>query len=88
MGDHEDLMTTTLHAERVRIHPAYETLIQAGNYACMGRHRYGQKDIPVRVSLHGDILQVQFETAQRAVTPGQILVLYDGDIVVGGGEIY
>lgn len=88
MGDHADLMTTVLKAERVRLHPAYETQIRKGEYPCMCRHRYGQKDIPVRVSLRGDILQVQFETAQRAVTPGQILVLYDGDIVVGGGEIY
>ncbi|MBR5279531.1 MAG: tRNA 2-thiouridine(34) synthase MnmA [Clostridia bacterium] len=87
MGDHADLMTTTLHAERVRIHPAYEALIREGNYACLGRHRYGQKEIPVRVSLDGDRLHIQFETPQRAVTPGQILVLFDGDTVIGGGEI-
>lgn len=87
MGDHADLMTTVLRAERVRIHPAYETQIRKGAYPCMGRHRYGQKDIPALVSFDGDFLKVQFETAQRAVTPGQIVVLYDSDIVVGGGEI-
>ncbi len=87
MGDHEDLMTDVLHAARVRIHPAYEALIRGGNYACLGRHRYGQKDIPALVSLDGDLLKVQFETEQRAVTPGQIVVLYDGDTVIGGGEI-
>ncbi len=87
MGEHGDLMTDVLYADRVRIHPAYEALIREGNFACVGRHRYGQKDIPVRASLDGDLLKVQFETAQRAVTPGQIVVLYDGDIVVSGGEI-
>lgn len=87
MGDHEDLMKDELKAGRIRIHPAYEASLRAGNFACLGRHRYGQKEIPVRVSLDGDWLQVRFETPQRAVTPGQILVLYDGDTVVGGGEI-
>ena len=87
MGDHGDLMTTTLQAERVRIHPAYEAHVRQGGYPCLARHRYGQKEIPARVSLDGDCLQVQFETPQRAVTPGQIVVLYDGDTVVGGGEI-
>jgi tRNA-specific 2-thiouridylase len=32
-------------------------------------------------------VRVEFETAQRAVTPGQILVLYDHDTVLGGGII-
>jgi tRNA-specific 2-thiouridylase len=87
MGEHADLMTDVLYAGRVRLHPAYEAKIRQGDFACMGRHRYGQKEIPVRVSFDGDRLNVQFETPQRAVTPGQILVLFDGDTVIGGGEI-
>ena len=34
-----------------------------------------------------DTLLVVFDEPQRAVTKGQALVLYDGDTVVGGGEI-
>lgn len=34
-----------------------------------------------------DTLQVVFDEPQRAITKGQSLVLYDGDTVVGGGEI-
>lgn len=32
-------------------------------------------------------VRVDFEEAQRAVTPGQAVVFYDGDLVVGGGTI-
>lgn len=35
-----------------------------------------------------DTLEVKFEEPQRAVTKGQAMVLYDGDVVVGGGTIY
>lgn len=89
MGDNEDLMTDTLYAEHFTIHPAYAQAVRNGNYSCLARHRYGQKDTPVTVSIggHGQYLQVHFETPQRAVTPGQIVVFYDGDTVVGGGEI-
>ncbi len=34
-----------------------------------------------------DTLHVQFDEPQRAITSGQAVVLYDGDIVVGGGTI-
>ena len=30
---------------------------------------------------------LQFDEPQRAVTPGQAAVLYDGDVVLGGGTI-
>ena len=30
---------------------------------------------------------MKFDVPQRALTPGQAVVLYDGDIVVGGGVI-
>jgi tRNA-specific 2-thiouridylase len=40
------------------------------------------------VTARGDgTITVQFERPQRAVTPGQALVIYDGDIVLGGGTI-
>jgi tRNA-specific 2-thiouridylase len=35
----------------------------------------------------GEQVEVRFDEPQRAVSPGQIIVFYDGDVVVGGGVI-
>jgi tRNA-specific 2-thiouridylase len=39
------------------------------------------------VAADGDFLEVRFEEPQRAVSPGQVIVFYDGEVVVGGGII-
>lgn len=50
--------------------------------------RYRQPDQDCEVSWHDDgRLQVTFNQPQRAVTPGQSLVLYDGDVCLGGAII-
>jgi tRNA-specific 2-thiouridylase len=52
------------------------------------KHRYRTPASPAVVEqLDADRLRVRFEQPQRAITPGQALVLYDGEIVVGGGTI-
>ena len=50
--------------------------------------RYGKRDTPARIMpyLRGSVL-VQFSEPQRAVTPGQSIVFYEDDIVLGGGVI-
>ena len=50
------------------------------------RHRH--QPAPARVrALATDRLEVEFEQPQLAITPGQAVVCYDGDAVVGGGWI-
>jgi tRNA-specific 2-thiouridylase len=52
------------------------------------KHRYRQQEQPVYVEQTGpDELRVTFDKPQRDLTCGQALVLYDGDVVIGGGTI-
>ncbi len=52
------------------------------------KFRYKTPETPATVGIDTDgLLRVDFDTPQRAVTPGQSIVFYDGDIVVGGGII-
>ncbi len=56
--------------------------------ACGAKTRYRQQDAACRIdALGGDHLQLRFDAAQWAVTPGQSVVLYDGDVCLGGGII-
>jgi len=50
------------------------------------RYRHREQDATL-APLPGDRVQVTFDEPQRAITPGQSVVFYDGDVVVGGGII-
>ncbi len=50
--------------------------------------RYRQSEQWATVTqVREDMLEIEFDDPQRAVTKGQAAVLYDGDVVVGGGRI-
>ena len=55
---------------------------------CKAKHRYQSRetDCTARVLPDGRV-EIVFDEPVRALTPGQAVVLYDGDIVVGGGTI-
>lgn len=54
----------------------------------LAKTRYKQKEQPCTISMNDDgSIKAVFENPQRAITPGQAVVFYDGDTVVGGGTI-
>ncbi len=54
---------------------------------CHAKTRYRQPDQSCTVSLSAHGVEVCFEVPQRAVTPGQSVVFYDGETCLGGGVI-
>ncbi len=55
---------------------------------CQAKIRYNHQPQPARVWVSGeDEITVHFDEPQPAITPGQAVVLYDGDVVLGGGWI-
>ncbi|MDW8289777.1 MAG: tRNA 2-thiouridine(34) synthase MnmA [Armatimonadota bacterium] len=57
--------------------------------AVQARIRYNMPEAPAMLFPVGEpnCVEVEFETPQRAITPGQAAVFYRGDVVVGGGTI-
>ncbi|MEX1194354.1 MAG: tRNA 2-thiouridine(34) synthase MnmA [Dehalococcoidia bacterium] len=85
VGPHEELMATALLADDLTwvsgSSPARDASMQA-------RIRYRSEPVPASIAPNSDdTAEVHFERPQRAVTPGQAVVFYDGDRVLGGGTI-
>ena len=50
--------------------------------------RYATKEQKAKITKIGnDEVKVVFDEEQRAITPGQSVVFYDDDVVIGGGKI-
>lgn len=55
---------------------------------CKAKIRYNQREEPATVFVTGDsLVHIEFDAPQRAIARGQAVVLYDGDVVLGGGTI-
>lgn len=83
-ADSPDLYTSTAHctdATWIAGEPP------SAEFHCHARFRYRQPDQPVRVIVTPNDLVVQSETTQRALTPGQSVVFYCGDVCLGGAII-
>ena len=59
-----------------------------GPLSVTAKIRHSQNVQPATVYPNQDgSVRVEFDAAQRAISPGQAVVLYDGDLVIGGGTI-
>jgi tRNA-specific 2-thiouridylase len=85
VGDNEELYCRTLRARRVNLISTDEVR-EPMRVAVKIRHKH--QPAPATMESAGtDEILVTFDEPQRAITPGQAAVFYDGDIVVGGGWI-
>lgn len=81
----EGLFARSLVADKLNL-IAYERLEEPMRLTA--RIRYHQPEQPCTVTqLDDDTIRVDFDEPQRAISPGQAVVLYKDDIVVGGGTI-
>ena len=83
-GEHDELFSLSLDAEKVNWIAGAPP---AQLFACTAKFRYRQPDQPVHVTIDGTGAHVAFDFQQRAVTPGQWVVFYQGDECLGGGPI-
>lgn len=60
----------------------------AQKFNCAAKVRYRQQDQGCKVTINSDgLVSVVFDEPQRAITPGQSVVFYSGEICLGGGII-
>jgi len=81
VGIKEEVRATGLRADSPNI------LVDAPPVRAAAKIRYAHRAAPCTVAWEKDGLTVRFDAPQEAVTPGQSVVIYDGDLVAGGGII-
>ena len=85
LGPQEALFSDTLIAERCNLISVPKL---KGPVRVTAKPRYRAKDVPAVIEpLDDGNIKVTFDEPQRALTPGQAVVFYQDDVVVGGGTI-
>jgi tRNA-specific 2-thiouridylase len=84
VGDEEDLHSDHLLARDAHWIPG---AAPGASFRAGAKVRSTAPISPCSVEVAGDAIRVRFDAAQRAPAPGQAVVLYDGDVVLGGGTI-
>jgi len=100
IGDAENLVCDEFEIDRVNWHPAAGVIprlrdynavaadVDRGSFKATVKIRYSHPGTPASVTpLENNRARIHLHEPQRAVTPGQAAVIYDGDVVMGGGWI-
>ncbi len=92
VGSHDDLARTELEADRLNwlVDGLAESLAahEGAQLECQAQIRYRHQAAAATVEITGeDRVRVRFSESQFGVAPGQAVVFYDGDRVLGGGWI-
>ncbi len=85
LGKNEDLFSREVYVENINW---IDHTDDRQNFKCKAKIRYRMKEEPCMVERVGEsAAKILFDEPQRAITPGQSAVFYDGDVVLGGGII-
>ncbi|MFW5969085.1 MAG: tRNA 2-thiouridine(34) synthase MnmA [Halofilum sp. (in: g-proteobacteria)] len=82
--DHPSLYASALETEE----PHWLDAPSADTLYCSAQVRYRQRPVPCAVEIGDACMRVTFDQPVRAITPGQSVVLYDGDHCLGGAIIH
>src|SRR5207244_13554599 len=86
VGEKDALLKRTLIANQINV--LSDRLATAHDLPCTAKIRYNHTPQPATVTRAADDeLHVTFTEPQSAITPGQAVVLFDGEVVLGGGWI-
>src|SRR5258705_7072693 len=85
VGEQENLYSRRLVVHRTNL-ISVDDLMEPKRVSVKIRHRHEPATATIEKS-GADEIRVSFDKPQRAITPGQAAVFYDGDVVVGGGWI-
>ena len=82
LGDHDDLLTTEVSATQPRL---IDINRLKNNPHVVARVRYRSQAVPATIDLNNyPTLHLHFDQAVWGITPGQSLVMYQDDLLVGG----
>ncbi len=85
LGDETDILSKELLVANLNFIPVDQLIAPTEANV---KIRYGAQEAKaLLIPQSNDLLKVEFETPQRAITPGQSVVFYQGDVVFGGGII-
>tara|TARA_Y100000590_G_scaffold29074_1_gene32487 strand:+ start:712 stop:1791 length:1080 start_codon:yes stop_codon:yes gene_type:complete len=82
-NNHPLLMSSQLETKNLKL----INEIEEKKFNAKAKVRYRQEDQDCFIEILDETLKVKFTEKQRAVTPGQSVVIYKNDICLGGGEI-
>jgi tRNA-specific 2-thiouridylase len=84
LGSNDDLYQTHLWASRTN----FPSDVPLGEpVSVTAKIRYKASESPATITVHDGSAEIRFDEPQRAITPGQAVVFYQDDELVGGGII-
>lgn len=86
IGENTDVFAPKLYANQLNFMSVAGI---EGSVRAKAKIRYSHNGADCTIRMVGeDVLECVFDEPQRAITPGQALVLYDGEYILGGGTIF